>query len=59
MTPVGMSVHIYDVYKNWPLEIYGLTLTVDLLLFELGEFELILLMDGLGKHIAVIGCHNK
>ncbi|GAA0173849.1 hypothetical protein LIER_27373 [Lithospermum erythrorhizon] len=59
MTPVGRSVEVIEVSSNCPLSVDNYVLEVDLLPFELVDFDLILGMDWLGKLHAVINCHRK
>ncbi|MGS7457219.1 hypothetical protein, partial [Mycobacterium tuberculosis] len=48
-----------EVYRDCPLRVGEHGLGVDLLPFDLGDFDLILGMDWLGRHRAVIDCHRK
>ncbi|XP_040990448.1 uncharacterized protein LOC121237671 [Juglans microcarpa x Juglans regia] len=47
-----------SVVKNCLLEIANLVLTVDLIVFHMMEFDLILRMDWLSRHYAQIDCRR-
>ncbi|GAA0170525.1 hypothetical protein LIER_24762 [Lithospermum erythrorhizon] len=54
ITLVGRSVEVRYIYKDCPLSMNNQLLVVDLLPFELVDFDLILGMDWLGRHHAKI-----
>ena len=58
-SPLGHSVRVNRVYKNCPLVIHDRELFVDLIALPFHEFDLILGMDWLSKHRAIIECDKK
>ena len=58
-SPLGHSVRVNRVYKNYPLVIHDREFSVDLLALPFHEFDLILLMDWLSKHQAIVDCDKK
>ena len=55
-SPLGHSVRVNRVYKNYPLEIHDKEFFVDLIALPFHEFDLILGMDWLSKHRVIIEC---
>ena len=49
-SPLGHSVKVNRVYKNYPLVIHDREFSVDLIALPFHEFDLILGMDWLSKH---------
>ena len=47
------------MYKNCPLMVHDREFSVDLIAFPFHEFDLILGMDWLSKHQAIIDCDKK
>ena len=58
-SPLGHSVRVNRVYKNCPLMVYDREFLVDQIAFPCHEFDLILGMDWLSKHRAIIDCDRK
>ena len=58
-SPLGHSVKVNRVYKNCLLLIHDKELFVDLIALPFHEFDLILGMDWLSKHQAIIECDKK
>ena len=58
-SPLGHSVRVNRVYKNCPLVIHDREFSVDLIALPFHEFDLILGMDWLSKHHAIIDCDKK
>ena len=56
---MGHSVRINRVYKNCPLVIHDREFSVDLIELPFHEFDLILGMDWLSKHRAIVECDKK
>ena len=53
------SVNVNRVYKNWPIVVHDGEFSVDLIALPFHEFNLILGMDWLSKHKAIIDCDKK
>ena len=58
-SPLGHSVRVNRVYKNCPLMIHDRKFSVDLITLPFHEFDLILGMDWLSKHWAIVDCDKK
>ena len=58
-SPLGHSVRVNCVYKNCPLFIHDREFSVDLIALPFHEFDLILGMDWLSKHRAIVDCDKK
>ena len=58
-SPLGHSIRVNRVYKNYPLVIHDREFFVDLIALPFHEFDLILGMDWLSKHRAIIECDKK
>ena len=58
-SPLGHSVRVNRVYKNCPLMVHDREFSVDLIAFPFHEFDLILGMDWLSKHRAIVDCDKK
>ena len=58
-SPLGHSVRVNRVYKNCPLMIHDREFAIDLISFPFHEFDLILGMDWLSKHQAIVDCDKK
>ena len=57
--PMGHSVIVNRVYKNCPLMVHDREFSVDLIALPFHEFDLILGMDWLCKHRAIVDCDKK
>ena len=57
--PDGSTVSCNTKLIDCPLVIQGKEFHVDLIVFDLGGFDIILGMDWLGKHRAVIECYER
>ena len=58
-SPLGHSVRVNRVYKNCPLLVHDREFSVDLIALLFHEFDLILGMDWLSKHRAIVDCDKK
>ena len=58
-SPLGHSVKVNRVYKNCPLMVHDREFSVDLITLPFHEFDLILGMDWLSKHRAIVDCDKK
>ena len=58
-SPLGHSVSVNNVYKNYPIVIQAREFLVDLITLPFREFDLILGMDWLSKHRAIIDYGQK
>ena len=58
-SPLGQSVNVNRVYKNCPIVIHDMEFSTDLIALPFREFDLILGMDWLSKHWALIDCDKK
>ena len=58
-SPLGISVKVNRVYKNCLIAIHDREFSVDLISLPFREFDLILGMDWLSKHQAIIYCDKK
>ena len=58
-SPLGHNVRVNIVYKNCHLMIHGREFSADLLALSFHEFDLILEMDWLSKHQAIVDCDKK
>ena len=57
--PLGHTVRVNQVYKNCPLMVHDREFSVDLIALPFNEFDLILCMDWLSKHQAIVDCDKK
>ena len=57
--PLGHSVNVNTVYKNYPKVIQDREFSVDLIALLFQEFDLIMGMDWLSKHKAILDCEKK
>ena len=58
-SPLGHSIRVNRAYKNCPLLVHDREFSVDLIALPFHEFDLILGMDWLSKHQAIVDCDNK
>ena len=58
-SPLGYSVRVNRVYKNYPLMVHDREFSVDLIALPFHEFDLILGMDWLSKHWVIVDCDKK
>ena len=58
-SPLGHSVRANRVYKNCPLMVHDREFSVDLISLPFHKFDLILGMDLLSKHRAIVDCDKK
>ena len=58
-SPLGHNVRVNRVYKSCPLMVHDREFSVDLIVFPFHEFDLILGMDWLSKHRAIVDCDKK
>ncbi|KAA3466672.1 RVP_2 domain-containing protein [Gossypium australe] len=57
--PLGQCVMVDKVFKNCPLMVKGKCFLVDLMLLPFDEFDVILGIDWLTQHDAVVNCKQK
>ena len=57
--PLGHSVRVNREYKKCPLRVHDREFSIDLLALPFHEFDLILGMDWLSKHRAIVDCDKK
>ena len=57
--PLGQSVKVNRVYKNYPIVIHDMEFFADLIALPFHEFDLILGIDWLSKHVVIIDCDKK
>ena len=58
-SPLGHSVRVNRMYKNCSLLVHDREFSVDLIALPFHEFDLILGMDWLSKHRAIVDCDKK
>ena len=58
-SPLGHIVSVNSIYRNFPIVIQVREFLADLLTLPFREFDLILGMDWLTKHQAIIDCGQK
>ena len=58
-SPLGHNVSVNSVYRNYPIVIQARGFLVDLITLPFREFDLILGMDWLTKHRAIVDCGQK
>ena len=58
-SPLGQSVNVNRVYKNYLIAIHDRDFSADLSAQPFREFDLILGMDWLSKYRAIIDCDKK
>ena len=58
-SPLGHSVNVNRVYKNCPIVIHDRKFSADPIDFPFREYDLILGMDWLSKHQAIVDCDKK
>ena len=57
--PLGHSVIVNQVYRNCPIKIRGYEFLGDLIELSFREFDVILGMDWLSRHRAIVDCRMK
>ena len=58
-SPLGYSISVNSVYRNCPIFIQVREFLTDLIPLPFREFDLILGMDWLSKHRAIVDCSQK
>ena len=58
-SPLGHSVSVNSVYRNFPIVIQAREFLTNLITLPFREFDLILGMDWLTKHRAIVDCGQK
>ena len=58
-SPLGHRVNVNRVYKNFPIMINERKFSIDRIALPFREYDLILGMDWLSKHRAIIYCDKK
>ena len=59
LVPLGHSVNVNRVYKNCPIIIHDIKFSMDLIALPFREYDLILVMDWLSNHQAIVDCDKK
>ena len=55
-SPLGHNISVNSVYRNWPIVIHVREFLANLIALPFQEFDLILGMDWLSKHRAIVDC---
>ena len=58
-SPLGHSISVNSVYRNCPIVIQAIEFLADLIPLPFREFDLIMGMDWLSKHRAIVDCGQK
>ena len=58
-SPLGHSVNVNRVYRNYPIVIQDREFSIDLIALPFREFDWILGMDWLSRHKAILDCEKK
>ena len=58
-SPLGTRVSVDQICRECELEISGILLTMDLRVMDMSEFDVILGMDWMTAHQAVIDCDRR
>ena len=58
-SPIRTRVSVDQICRDCELEILGILLNVDLRVIDMSEFDVILVMDWLIAHRAIIDCDRK
>ena len=58
-SPLGHNINVNRVYKNCPIIIHDRKFPTDLIALPFREFDLILSIDWLSKHKAILDCEKK
>ena len=58
-SPLGHNVSVNNVHRNYPIVIQAREFLADLITLPFREFDLILGMDWLYKHRAIVDCGQK
>ena len=58
-SPLGHNVSVNSIYRNCPIVIQTREFLADLITLPFREFDLILGMDWLSKHQAIVDCGQK
>ena len=58
-SPLEHTIRVNRVYKDCPLMVHDIEFSVDLITLPFHEFDLILGMDWLSKHRAIVDCDKK
>ena len=58
-SPLGTRVRIYQICRDYELEISRILLTVDLRVMDILDFDVILSMDWLKAHQVIIDCDRR
>jgi predicted aspartyl protease len=56
---MGAKRKIYELVKEYPIEINGLDTKVVVNIIPLGSYDCLIGMDWLEKHCVVLDCYNK
>ena len=55
----GTKRRIHDMVRSCSISLNGVNTSTDLNIIPLGFYDVLIGMDWLGKHHAVLDCHNK
>ena len=58
-TPVGEVVSVQIVYRDCAIQINGIEFLADLIVFPLLKLDIILGIDWLARHRAIVNCYTK
>ena len=58
-SPLGNNISVNNVYRNCPIVVQAREFLADLITLPFREFDLILGMDWLTKHRAIVDCGQK
>jgi hypothetical protein len=56
---IGTKRRIHDMVKSCSISLNGMNTSVDLNIIPLGSYDILIGMDWLEKHHAILDCHNK
>jgi hypothetical protein len=55
----GTKRRIYDMVRSCSISLNGMNTSIDLNIIPLGSYDILIGMDWLDKHHAILDCHNK
>ena len=58
-SPLGHNISLNSVYRNYPIVIQAREFLADLIPLPFQEFDLILVIDWLSQHRAIVDCGQK
>jgi hypothetical protein len=57
--PIGTKRRIHDMVRGCSISLNGMNASIDLNIIPLGSYDVLIGMDWLDKHHAILDCHNK